>query len=225
MAGKRCQLAIFDFDGTLVDSKDAIAEATNFALEDCGFPKMHPEQITGLVGLPLEYSLRQFLGEAATEETVNKLFLRYRARWLELEPGRLQLFPGMRELLDALKTESIEMAIATSKSLQGLERVMDTLELRAYFGSIVTNDLVTHGKPHPEMVEQILAHFDLPPAQAVMIGDTTYDLQMGKAAGVDTCAVTYGSHSPETLAAESPTYQVNSASELQALLLGKLATP
>ena len=221
MPDKKYKLVIFDFDGTLVDSKDVIAEATNLALADCGYPTMSSEEITALVGLPLDYSLRHFLGETATEEAVEELLERYRARWYELEPGRLHLFPGVRELLDALSKAGIAMSIATSKSGKGLDRVMDTLTLRDYFGFVLTNDLVRNAKPYPEMIERTLKHFGMSPPDALMVGDTTFDIEMGQAAGVDTCAVTYGSHAVETLAELSPTYLVNTAAELLDLLTGR----
>ena len=220
MTEPRYRLAIFDFDGTLADSKAVIAEATNCALRDCGYPELTPKEITQLVGLPLDYSLRVFLGEQATEENVNRLFESYRTHWYRLEPGRIDLFPGVREMLDGLKTSGVQMSIATSKSLQGLERMFEVLDLRAYFGFWLTNDRVDNGKPHPEMVERTLEHFDAAPGQTIMIGDTTYDIEMGQAAGVDTCAVTYGSHSAEEFSALRPTYTVDSAPEMRDVLLG-----
>lgn len=220
MAAPRYDLAIFDFDGTLADSKAVITEATNCALRDCGYPELTPRDITQLVGLPLEYSLRVFLGEKATEENVTRLFEAYRRHWRRLEPGRVDLFPGVREMLDSLKAGEVRMAVATSKSLQGLERMFDVLDLRDYFGFWLTNDRVDNGKPHPEMVERTLENFNAEPGQAIMIGDTTFDIEMGQAAGVDTCAVTYGSHSAEELSALKPTYIVDSAPEMQEVLLG-----
>ncbi len=221
MAGKRYSLAIFDFDGTLVDSKEVIGEATNRALADCGYPPLDPQKIYDFIGLPLTYSLQQFLGEEATDEKVEELFKRYRHHWYELEPGRIHLFPGVRELLDALRAGEMKLAIATSKSLVGLERLLDTLDLRKYFGFWVTNDTVTNGKPHPEMVERALRHFRIAAAEAVMIGDTIYDLQMGQAAGVDTCAVTYGAHSAGDLQKVSPTWLAHSVEELVDILQGR----
>lgn len=220
MLAKRYKLAIFDFDGTLADSKEIIGEATNRALADCGYSPLDPEQIYDLIGLPLSLSLGRFLGEKGTEEEVQRVFERYRYHWYELEPGRIHLFPGVRELLEALQQASVQMAVATSKSMKGLDRMFDMLDLRDYFAFAVTNDLVTNGKPHPEMIEQALQHCRVGPQEALMIGDTTYDLQMGRAAGVDTCAVTYGSHSAETLAEESPTFVADSVEELRAVLLG-----
>ena len=221
MAARPYRLVIFDFDGTLADSKAVIAEATNCALRDCGFPELKPGEITRLVGLPLEYSLREFLGEQATEENVERLFERYRRHWRRLEPGRIHLFPGVRELLDTLLAEKVEMAIATSKSLKGLERMFDVLDLRAYFGFWLTNDRVANGKPHPEMVRRALEHFAVEADDAIMAGDTIFDIEMGQAAGVDTCAVTYGSHPAEELEKMSPTYLVHSAEEMRAALLGE----
>lgn len=220
MAGKTYQLVIFDFDGTLVDSKEVIGEATNRALEDCGYPRLDVQQIYHLIGLPLVHSLRVFLGEAASEDDVERVFERYRHHWYDLEPGNIHLFPDVREMLDALHVQGLEMAIATSKSLKGLDRLLDTLDLRKYFGFWITNDMVATGKPHPEMVERALAHFSRTPGEAVMVGDTIYDLRMGRAARVDTCAVTYGSHSAAQLAGESPDYLVGSAAELRQVLLG-----
>ena len=112
------------------------------------------------------------------------------------------------------------MSVATSKSLKGLERMFEVLDLGDTFEFWLTNDRVDNGKPHPEMVERTLEHFDATPGQAIMIGDTTFDIEMGQAAGVDTCAVTYGSHSAEELSALNPTYIVDSAPEIQDVLLG-----
>jgi phosphoglycolate phosphatase len=125
----------------------------------------------------------------------------------------MQLFPGMRELLADLSATSL-LGIATAKSRRGLERALDATGLRAHFRASRCAD-ETHPKPHPAMLLEILNELSVSPENALMIGDTSHDLEMARAAGVDALAVTYGAHREEGLRACGPLGCFSSVNQLQ----------
>jgi phosphoglycolate phosphatase len=212
------RLAVFDFDGTLVDTGAAIVAAVNDALERCGYPTREAGQILDYVGLPLA---RVLSGLARTDRTgadLRRLTAIYRERFDVHVAGTEGLFPGIRGLLQAATRAGIELAIATSRSRKSLVRILETLHLTERFGFLVTDGCVENGKPHPEMLLRTLGHFRVDAAEALMIGDTRPDIEMGRAAGVDTCAVVWGYNPVRRLRAAQPTYVAETVRELAPLL-------
>jgi HAD superfamily hydrolase (TIGR01509 family) len=212
------ELAIFDFDGTLADTFPPIVAAANDALEAHGFERREEGAVRVLVGLPLEVVMERLAGRRCRRAEVGALCERYRSRFSEIAPLTTHLFDGMRETIEQAHAAGRKLAIATSRRRSSLVSILEAHALVERFGLLVGADCVTHGKPHPEMVHRVLHHYRLQPDRAVVIGDTTFDLQMGRAAGTDTCAVTWGSHSRDELGAEEPDHIVQSARELIALL-------
>ena len=126
----------------------------------------------------------------------------------------MRLFDGVRETVRRLHAHGIGLAIATSRGKPSLDTILELQELKGRFGLALTDGCVTNGKPHPEMVHRILAHYDAQAGEALLIGDSVFDLRMGRAAGVDTCAVTWGFQSGAMLRAEEPTHVVDRPSDL-----------
>jgi phosphoglycolate phosphatase len=124
----------------------------------------------------------------------------------------MDLFPGMRDLLGSLHQQKI-LGIATGKSRRGLDRALDATGLKPYFRSSRCAD-ETHPKPHPAMLLELMAELNARREEALMIGDTSHDLEMARAAGVDAVAVTYGAHAEQGLLACSPKACVASVAEL-----------
>jgi HAD superfamily hydrolase (TIGR01509 family) len=218
------ELAIFDFDGTIADTFPPIVAAANDALEACGFERREEGAIRVLVGLPLEVVLERLAGRRCKRHEVDALCERYRSRFGEIAPSATRLFDGMKETIEQAHAAGRKLAIATSRRRSSLISILGAHALEDRFDLLLGGDRVTRGKPHPEMAHRALHHFRLQPDRAVVIGDTTFDIQMGKAAGTHTCAVTWGSHSRDELSAEEPDHLVHSARELAALLSGG-ATP
>ena len=213
-------LVIFDCDGTLVDSLAGIARSANLALIEAGFTDgISQHAVAEVVGLSLERSIATWIPEAEIEvqqQVVSAYKRHYRAL---ANAGELvnPLFPGVREVLKILKRAEVTMAVATGKSMEGLQRTLRDHELGEFFQSLQTADLA-RSKPDPEMIERILAETFIDPAQTLMVGDTTFDIEMGHRAGVATCAVTYGCHDRDRLAQAQPNHWLEQMVDLLPLV-------
>ena len=211
-------LVVFDFDGTLVESKEGISRAMNEAFVDLGIPRVAPERVHALIGLALDDVILPLLDEPPSPELLAAIRERYRVRFIALAVETTRVFDGIPAGLDSLRQRGVTLAIATGKTLGGLERILGALDLADYFVFLGTADQVKHGKPAPDMLDLCLAKTGTRAHEALMIGDTTFDVQMAQSAGVDCCAVAWGTHDVATLRALEPTYLVNTVDELFGLL-------
>jgi len=196
----RYPLIVFDWDGTIIDSTGTIAECIQQAAAEMGLPVPHDERARHVIGLGLHDSLRHAVPELPASR-YNDFVALYRKYFLARE-DTMKLFPGMQELLSTLKKKHV-LAIATGKSRKGLDRALDAGGLRHYFKSSRCAD-ETNPKPHPAMLNELMAELNFSKDQLLMIGDTSHDLEMARAAGVDAVAVTYGAHREEGLRACGP---------------------
>jgi phosphoglycolate phosphatase len=196
------RLAIFDCDGTLVDSQANICVAMEECFARAGLPAPRREQTRRVVGLSLVEAMRAMLPEAdgtlhrALAEDYKTAFGRLRARGLIEEP----LYDGIPELLDTLEADGWLLGVATGKSDRGLGLCLDCHGLHRRFVTLQTADRHP-SKPHPSMIHAALAEAGADATSAVMIGDTTYDMTMAKAAGVTAIGVAWGYHGKEELIA------------------------
>ncbi len=209
-------LIIFDCDGTLVDSLDGIARSANLALAELGIETTWTHaQIAQVVGLSLNEAMQTLIPDAS--ETLRADAVKgYKKHYQRLaDQGALvsPLFPGTRETLNALQDRGVTLAVATGKSLRGLQRTLQEHQLDHFFQFLMTADQAP-SKPHPAMVETILRDSGFSTSQTLMVGDTLYDLEMGRNAKVKIAAVTFGCHTPEQLALIAPDYWLNSLPEL-----------
>lgn len=212
-APPRYGFAVFDFDGTLADSRRGIVLAMESALARHGVASPGDAAIAALIGLPLD-AVFERLAPGADALLVAALADAYREAYPPIARETTRLYDGVAEALDRLAARGVRMAIATSKSFRGATRSAEHLGIARHFEMIVAADTVEMKKPHPESVERVLAHFGASAREALVVGDTTYDIEMGRRAGTDTCAVTWGVHARETLAGERPTYVVATRDEL-----------
>ncbi|MCC6531522.1 MAG: HAD-IA family hydrolase [Burkholderiales bacterium] len=208
---ERFPLLVFDWDGTLVDSAQAIAEALQGACLDVGLPRPSDERARHIIGLGLKDALRYAVPEAA-ESDYPRLVERYRVHFLLRDPGT-RLFPGVVEGLEALCQAGHLLAIATGKSRRGLERALDQMHLRRFFTASRCGD-EGHTKPHPGMLQAVMDELAMPASETLMIGDTTHDLQMAFNAGVRCVGVAYGAHPKPQLMSIEPEACFDSAAEL-----------
>lgn len=204
----RYGLAIFDFDGTLVRSDDCITRSLEAALLASALP-CDVAAARGLIGLPLDRIVRELAGEDLDDEAVRTVIAAYRGHYAAFEPELVACYPDVVEVLGALHASGVTLAIATSKTTRGVSATLERLGLTHLFAHVAGNDTVTRGKPDPEMVHAILSLADRPAADAIVVGDTTFDVEMATAAGVASCAVTYGNHTAARLAEARPTYVVD----------------
>jgi phosphoglycolate phosphatase len=209
-------LIVFDWDGTLIDSSSAIVECIQQAARDMGLVVPERERASHVIGLGLHDSLRHAVPDLPRERTMEFVEC-YRREFLARE-DRMRPFPGVLELLEALRGRGHALAVATGKGRRGLERSLDACGLRPYFAASRCAD-ETEPKPNPAMLHELMQELALPPAQALMIGDTTHDLGMAAAAGVDCVAVCYGAHPEGDLRALQPRACLASVPELSEWLL------
>ncbi|MFL6622937.1 MAG: HAD-IA family hydrolase [Sulfurifustis sp.] len=196
------ELIVFDWDGTLMDSAAKIVRCFQCAAADAGLPPPPDHAIRNIIGLGLKEALDLVL--PGTDDTVREQVVAcYRRHFIHLDNTETPLFPGVREGLDKLAAAGYRLAIATGKARRGLDRVLRDTAISHYFCATRCAD-EARSKPHPQMLHDLLDCTGVPAERAVMIGDTTYDLQMAAAAAVGGVAVTYGAHERERLLAHKP---------------------
>jgi phosphoglycolate phosphatase len=205
------ELIVFDWDGTLLDSAAAIVRAIQAACRDLDLPVPDDARARHVIGLGLVDAMRHAVPDLVPERYL-EMAERYRHHYLSGD-HELTLFTGVTEMLDRLQAAGHTLAIATGKSRMGLERALDHSQLRPYFMASRCAD-ECHSKPHPQMLEELMAEFGVAAGATVMIGDTSHDLLMARNAGVDALAVTYGAHPHEHLLEHGPRAMLDSVPEL-----------
>ena len=190
-------LLVFDWDGTIIDSPAAIVECIREASREMGLRVPERERAAHVIGLGLRESLQQAVPDLPAERYSEFVAL-YRKNFLAREDS-MPLFRGMQDLLGSL-AKTHRLAIATGKSRRGLDRALDATGLAPLFASSRCAD-ETAPKPDPAMLRELMEEFGIDETQVLMIGDTTHDLGMASAAGVDALAVTYGAHPEQGLRA------------------------
>lgn len=210
-------LIAFDWDGTLFDSTQIIVRAIQDAVRDVGGTVPTDEAAGYVIGLGLMEALAHAAPDVPKAKYV-ELGERYRYHYA-LRQGDISLFVGVLDLLAQLKNRGHILTVATGKSRRGLDEALHAVELRGRFDGSRTAD-ETAGKPHPLMLHELMAEFDVPPERTLMIGDTTHDLQMALNAGCASVGVSYGAHEPAAFEVLRPRAVAHSVGELQTWLLG-----
>lgn len=212
---RRYRLIVFDWDGTLIDSASTIVECIQAASRDLGLPVPTPERASHVIGLGLQDALRIAVPELQPEQT-RSFVARYREHFLARE-DQMRLFAGIEQVLETLLARGHRLAIATGKSRRGLERALDASGLRAHFVASRCAD-ETRPKPHPAMLQELMTALGVDARAALMVGDTSHDLEMARDAKVDAVAVTYGAHPEAALRALDPLACVESVDALRGWL-------
>ncbi len=197
----RVKLAVFDCDGTLVDSQHAINSCMTDAFIHVGLPPPPISRVRRVVGLPLAQAIEILADDDVAP--VPAMVEAYSVSWQRMRTGgKLDepLFDGTFDLLKGLHAGTWTLGVATGKSMRGLEATLAHHRLNGLFSTLQTADRA-RGKPHPEMLELAMSETAAEPAETVMIGDTTYDMEMAVNAGVRALGVAWGYHAPEDLKA------------------------
>lgn len=213
------KLAVFDCDGTLIDGQASICAAMEHAFAEHGLPLPERNEVRRAVGLSLPQAIRTLLPDAQAGAQSALVDAYKRAFRAAREAGELQqpLFPGMAELLDALRADGWLLAVATGMSSRGLSHCLAMHGLTRHFVTLQTAD--DHpSKPHPAMLEAALLEAGAEPANAVMIGDTVFDIHMARDAGVRAIGVDWGYHRPQELIAAGAVCVAASPAELEVVL-------
>jgi phosphoglycolate phosphatase len=216
------RLLVFDWDGTLMDSVGSIVACTQAVVRDLELGEIPEATIRGTIGLGLRETV-EALVPGCTDELCLSVLERYRHHWFSTFRDRPVLFAGVEEVLRNLAEEGWLLAVATGKSRRGLEYVLDQSGLRGLFHSTRTAD-EAFSKPHPRMLLDILDDLGAAPGEAVMIGDTTFDLEMARNAGMAAIGVCTGSHCREELQRLAPLACLETVVELPAWLAAALAS-
>ena len=210
---------LFDFDGTLADSASCAIIATQQAFRDHQLPVPPDTAIVQQMGIPIERCFRTLGATALDDATFATLLATFRQHYTAAANTHIRLYPGIAGLLAALRAQERQAGIISSKKGAILRANCDALGISAQIDVFIGSDDVAHYKPHPDGITRALARLDRPAASAIYIGDATTDIEAGRAAGVQTCAVTWGAHDATTLAAARPDALVHGVSALQHLLL------
>lgn len=214
------KLALFDCDGTLVDSQNVIFEAMTRAFARGGLPLPPREAVLGIVGLSLVEAMRQ-LGGDDRAFPAEEMAERYRNAFRELraEPGFAEpMFPGVRMVIDRLAArEDVLLGIATGKSQSGVAAVLSHHGLEGRFVTIQTADDAP-SKPHPGMVLQAMQATGARPEDTILIGDTSFDMVMARAAGARAVGVTWGYHARDRLHQSGAERLIDDAGDLLAAM-------
>ena len=213
---RRFDLVVFDWDGTLFDSTGLIVQCIQAACRDIGIDVPSAERAAYVIGLGLHDALRH-AAPGLPPERYPELGRRYRHHYFARQ-HELVLFEGTLEMLGALKARHHWLAVATGKSRAGLNDALAHASLAHVFDATRTAD-ETASKPHPRMLQELMAEFGVEPERTLMIGDTTHDLQLAANAGTASVGVSYGAHEPDTFHALAPLAVLHSTRELHGWLM------
>ncbi len=212
------RLLIFDWDGTLADSIGRIVQAMTVAAELAGERPRDEAAIKGIIGLALDEAIVTLYPHLDVRQVA--VFRQHYAEvYTDMDRQPSPLFEGVRESLEAFRADGYRLAVATGKARRGLDRVLRANGWECYFDITRAAD-ETRGKPHPLMLEQILAHCQVEPRQALMVGDSAFDLLMASNAGMHSVAVGYGAMSLQALSEFGPQVCIDRFSQLREWLAG-----
>lgn len=205
------KLAVFDWDGTILDTTAAIAISIQHAAEKMGLPVPSDAKARSVIGLGWRDAMK-IIAPTCPEEEFPQFGAYYVERYRP-EEGKVHLFPGIEDVIRTLNERGIVLAVATGKSRRGLNRVLEQTGLGKYFTDTETAD-ENPSKPDPGMLEAVGIATGFGPEDAVMIGDTTHDLGMANAWGCRAIGMTYGAMTADMLRKENPAALCRDAEEL-----------
>ncbi|HEV8691792.1 MAG TPA: HAD-IA family hydrolase [Ideonella sp.] len=208
---RRFDLIAFDWDGTLFDSTALIVRSLQDACRDIGVAVPDAARAAYVIGLGLRDAL-EYAVPGLPSERYSELAASYRRHYLGGQQA-LTLFTGTIEMLRALKARQHLLAVATGKNRRGLDDVLQMTELRGLFDASRTAD-ETVSKPHPLMLQELMAELGTAPERTLMVGDTTHDLQMAVNAGTPCVGVSFGAHDHESFEPFAPLAIAHSTREL-----------
>jgi phosphoglycolate phosphatase len=208
---RRFDLVVFDWDGTLFDSTALIVQSIQAACRDVGADVPDDRRAAFVIGLGLRAAM-EHAAPGLAPERYPLLAERYRHHYAARQKA-LTLFPGVLDMLHALRRRNHWLAVATGKSRSGLDEALASAELQGVFDGTRTAD-ETQSKPHPQMLLELMREFGTEPERTLMIGDTTHDLELAANAGTPCVAVGYGAHDHSAFGAHAPLHTALSVAEL-----------
>lgn len=217
---KQYKAVIFDWDGTIMNSEARIVDAIQTAARECGLPVLPYDESKQIIGLSLEKAILGLYPDIDQSKVV-AMSEAYTQGFLEESTVEMQPFDGAEAMLLNLKQQGLKLAIATGKSRRGLDAVLAETGFGVYF-DMTRTPVESASKPDPLMLSQILEMFDLKVEEAVMIGDTSFDMEMAQNINMDRVALTHGVHQTEVLNAYNPVATLDSLHELNMWLMNNI---
>ncbi len=213
-------LLIFDWDGTLIDSSEKIITCMQRAANTAALPSLSDEKVKSIIGLGLPeaiYSLYPDVDAAGRE-----LFREHYAKhYIEADLIPCEFFPDVMDTLEHFKREGHIITVATGKARRGLSRIMMNMKLLDFFhGSRCSDE--TQSKPHPQMLQELLQEFSTHADDALMVGDTTFDMEMAQRANIPRIGVSYGVHEAAALKRYEPIAVIDCFVELKKHVQGRV---
>ena len=207
------KLAILDFDGTLADTQPLIIRSLQATIAELDLPSRTDKQCASVIGLPLKACFEQLLGVDGKMadrccKVYRRLFDEYNA------PGTVTLFPRVEETLHELHHRGIKIAVCSSRAHTTLDRFIHAFNLESMVQAVVSADDIPRGKPYPDPALRVLELVGCRAEEAVVVGDASFDILMGHAAGCHTCGVTYGNQSVDQLQEAGAEWLINKFEEL-----------
>ena len=211
---------LLDLDGTLVDTPQAIVDVTQSTLSALGLPSAEPQAIKDGIGLPLPVALGELIGTGPTG-AADAVEI-YRVLWRSHVTPRVPqlLYPGVRDGLAELKRSDLRLAVVTGKAQDGADSTIEAAGLKDLIEVVLGYTSVPNPKPAPDIALLALEKLGVAPADSVMVGDSTIDLEMARRAGIRSIAVTYGALPEEALRAAAPTWVAHSFPEVVRIAVG-----
>jgi len=210
------KLVIFDWDGTLMDSVMHIVDCMRNSIQELGLEARSDDEMKNIIGLGMREAIYALYPDHQTPEFATRFTDAYREYFFTSNAPQ-SLFDGAIKTLQDLKSKDYGLAIATGKSRKGLDKVLAETGIGGLFQESRCAD-ETRSKPHPQMLEEILQAMAVKPHQALMIGDTEYDMEMARNAGVHPVGVSYGVHEPDRLNKFQPAHILDHIEQLPAWL-------
>lgn len=203
---------IFDFDGTLADTRESILQTMKFVAHNYNIQFVDEKLIEGLIGLPLKATFEQaFLLD---ESSIQDATLLYRNHYDEIVLNTISLYEGVKDTLLDFYDKGINLSIASSKGKESLRKILQKQNIYHIFSFVGGEEDAKNKKPAPDIVNLILDKFNFQANECLVVGDTIFDIEMGQRANVDTCGVTYGNNSRENLERQNPNFIIDNFTNL-----------
>ena len=213
----RYDTILYDLDGTLIDSVRLILDSYHHTLQVHDFPARTDAHWLRGLGIPLR---QQFAEWAEDEDLLQAMIVTYREYNLAHHDDAVEPYPGVVDVVGALKRAGCRSALVTSKNRYGAQRGLERVGLETMFDILVSADDVERPKPHPEPVERALDYLNAEAHRTIFVGDSVHDMEAGRAAGVSTGAVLWGPFDRDDLAATAPDHWLERPEDLLQLIMG-----
>jgi phosphoglycolate phosphatase len=208
---------ILDFDGTIADTRASIVSTVKKTLLRMDLPPVDENEVKKRIGLSLKTTFQEV--SSLEESQLDTAIHLYRSMYNDIALQTVTLFPGVFDTLQTLYDRGIKLVIASSKGKQSLAELLEHLGISSIMSCIAGEQDVRNKKPAPDLTYLILDTIRVSANKALVIGDTKYDIQMGKSAGCSTCGVIYGNGTKEEIEAASPSYVIDTFESLIEIVL------